>query len=64
VPLRTISGFGPDLDIARNALRALKAELPISHNRIKVLVKDGWINPRTRMKETAEAYLGSKSRRR
>jgi hypothetical protein len=33
----------PDPDIARDALGALKAELPISHDRIKVLVKDGWI---------------------
>jgi osmotically-inducible protein OsmY len=33
----------PDPDIARDAVAALKSELPISHNRIKVIVKDGWI---------------------
>jgi len=33
----------PDPDIARDAVAALKAELPISHDRIKVVVKDGWI---------------------
>src|SRR3977135_949252 len=34
----------PDPDIARDAVAALKAELPISHDRIKVIVKDGWIS--------------------
>jgi osmotically-inducible protein OsmY len=33
----------PDPDIARDAVAALKAELPISHDRIKVIVKDGWV---------------------
>src|SRR3982074_928320 len=33
----------PDPDIARDAVAALKAELPISYDRIKVVVKDGWI---------------------
>jgi osmotically-inducible protein OsmY len=33
----------PDPDIARDAVAALKSELPISHERIKVIVKDGWI---------------------
>jgi osmotically-inducible protein OsmY len=33
----------PDPDIAREAVEALKSELPISHNRIKLTVKDGWI---------------------
>src|SRR3979490_3161401 len=33
----------PDPDIARDAVTALKAELPISYDRIKVIVKDGWI---------------------
>jgi osmotically-inducible protein OsmY len=33
----------PDPDIARDAVTALKAQLPISYDRIKVLVKDGWI---------------------
>jgi osmotically-inducible protein OsmY len=33
----------PDPDIARDAVAALKAELPISHDRIKVVIKDGWV---------------------
>ena len=33
----------PDPDIARDAVAALKSELPISHDKIKVIVKDGWI---------------------
>jgi osmotically-inducible protein OsmY len=33
----------PDPDIARDAVSALKAELPISHDRIEVIVKDGWV---------------------
>jgi osmotically-inducible protein OsmY len=33
----------PDPDIARDAVAALKAQLPISHERIKAVVKDGWI---------------------
>jgi osmotically-inducible protein OsmY len=33
----------PDPDIARDAVAALKAELPISYDRIKLTVKDGWI---------------------
>jgi osmotically-inducible protein OsmY len=33
----------PDPDIARDAVAALKAELPISHDRIKLIVKDGWV---------------------
>src|SRR3982074_2000182 len=33
----------PDPDIARDAVAALKSELPISYDRIKVIVKDGWI---------------------
>ena len=33
----------PDPDIARDAVIALKAQLPISYDRIKVVVKDGWI---------------------
>jgi osmotically-inducible protein OsmY len=33
----------PDPDIARDAVSTLKAELPISHDRIKVIVKDGWV---------------------
>src|SRR3984957_7912219 len=34
----------PDPDIARDAVAALKAQLPISHDRIKVIVKDGWLS--------------------
>ena len=33
----------PDPDIARDAVAALKSQLPISHENIKVIVKDGWI---------------------
>src|ERR1700721_4430783 len=33
----------PDPDIAKDAVAALKSELPISHDKIKVIVKDGWI---------------------
>jgi osmotically-inducible protein OsmY len=33
----------PDPDIARDAVTALKSELPISHDKIKVTVRDGWI---------------------
>jgi osmotically-inducible protein OsmY len=33
----------PDPDIARDAVAALKSQLPISHDKIKVVVKDGWI---------------------
>jgi osmotically-inducible protein OsmY len=33
----------PDPDIARDAVTALKSQLPISYENIKVIVKDGWI---------------------
>jgi osmotically-inducible protein OsmY len=33
----------PDPDIARDAVAALKTELPISHEKIKVTLKDGWV---------------------
>jgi osmotically-inducible protein OsmY len=33
----------PDPDIARDAVAALKSQLPISHDKIKMIVKDGWI---------------------
>jgi osmotically-inducible protein OsmY len=33
----------PDPDIAKDAVAALKSELPISHDKIKVVVKDGWV---------------------
>jgi osmotically-inducible protein OsmY len=34
----------PDPDIARDAVAALRSHLPISHDRIKVVVKDGWLS--------------------
>ena len=33
----------PDPDIARDAVASLKAQLPLSHENIKVIVKDGWL---------------------
>jgi osmotically-inducible protein OsmY len=33
----------PDPGIARDAVAALKAQLPVSYDRIKLVVKDGWI---------------------
>jgi osmotically-inducible protein OsmY len=33
----------PDPDIARDAVSALSAQLPLSHDKIKTIVKDGWI---------------------
>lgn len=33
----------PDPEIARDAAAALKAELPLSYERIKAVVKDGWL---------------------
>src|SRR3982074_2669106 len=33
----------PDPDLARDDALALKSELPMSHDRIKIIVKDGWI---------------------
>lgn len=33
----------PDPDIARDAVAALKSQLPISYDRIKVVIKDGWL---------------------
>jgi osmotically-inducible protein OsmY len=33
----------PDPDIARDAVSALKAQLPFSSERIKVIVKSGWV---------------------
>jgi osmotically-inducible protein OsmY len=33
----------PDPDIARDAVTALKSELPICHDKIKAIVRDGWI---------------------
>jgi osmotically-inducible protein OsmY len=33
----------PDPDIGRDAVAALKSQLPISHDKIKVIIKDGWI---------------------
>ena len=34
----------PDPDIARDAVTALKAQLPISSENIKVIVKNGWVS--------------------
>ena len=34
----------PDPDIARDAVAALKSQLPISSEHIKVVVKNGWVN--------------------
>ena len=52
----------PDPEIAREAVAALKAQLPISHDRIKVIVKDGWITLEGEVewqyqKSTAEAAV-------
>jgi osmotically-inducible protein OsmY len=33
----------PDPDIARDAVAALKTQLPISYDRIKIVVKNGWV---------------------
>jgi len=33
----------PDPDIARDAVEAIKSQLPISYEQIKVVVEDGWI---------------------
>jgi osmotically-inducible protein OsmY len=33
----------PDLEIARDAVEAIKRELPLSWEKIKVIVEDGWI---------------------
>jgi osmotically-inducible protein OsmY len=34
----------PDPEIARDAVAAIKSQLPLSWERIKVVVKDGWVN--------------------
>ena len=33
----------PDPDIARDAIASLKAQLPLSHENIRIIVKDGWL---------------------
>jgi osmotically-inducible protein OsmY len=33
----------PDPDIAKDAVAALKSQLPISYDKIKIIVKDGWV---------------------
>lgn len=33
----------PDPDIARDAVTAIKTQLPVSYEQIKVVVKDGWV---------------------
>jgi osmotically-inducible protein OsmY len=42
VRLRTIDAQ-PDPEIARDAVAAIKAQLPYSSSKIKIVVKDGWI---------------------
>src|ERR1700732_799891 len=34
----------PDPDIARDAVAAIKSQLPISSERIKVVIKNGWVS--------------------
>src|SRR3977135_991942 len=34
----------PDPDIARDAVAAIKSQLPISSEHIKIVVKNGWVN--------------------
>lgn len=59
----------PDPDIARDAATALKHELPFSHERFKVVVKNGWITlegaaewnyQRTRAEEAVRHVRGVK----
>lgn len=42
VRLRSVDAQ-PDPEIARDAVAAIKAQLPYSYGKIKVVVKDGWI---------------------
>lgn len=59
----------PDPDIARDAATALKNELPFSHERFKVVVKNGWVTlegtaewnyQRTRAEEAVRHVRGVK----
>ena len=59
----------PDPDIARDAVAALKNELPYSSENMKVIVKDGWITlegsaewnyQRTRAEEAVRRVRGIK----
>lgn len=59
----------PDPDIARDAVTALKNELPYSHEKFKVVVKNGWITlegaaewnyQRTRAEEAVRHVRGVK----
>jgi osmotically-inducible protein OsmY len=59
----------PDPDIARDAVAALKAELPYSSANMKVIVKDGWLSlegtaewnyQRTRAEEAVRRIKGIK----
>src|ERR1700730_8062548 len=34
----------PDPDVARDAVTAIKSQLPISSDQIRVVVKNGWVN--------------------
>jgi hypothetical protein len=36
----------PDPDIARDLVAQLKFELPFSHEKIKSVLKSGWVSPR------------------
>jgi osmotically-inducible protein OsmY len=52
----------PDPDVARDAVAAIKSQLPISSENIKVLVKNGWITLEGEVewqyqKQTAESAL-------
>lgn len=59
----------PDPEIARDAVTALKNELPFSHETMKVVVKDGWVTlegnaewnyQRTRAEEAVRRVRGIK----
>lgn len=59
----------PDPELARDAVAAIKNELPYSHERMKVVVKDGWVTlegdaewnyQRTRAEEAVRRVRGVK----
>jgi hypothetical protein len=39
----------PDPDIARDAVAAIKSQLPITSQYIKVIVKSGWVSLKARV---------------
>ena len=45
----------PDPDIARDAVAAIKSQLPISSERIKVVVKNGWVTLEGRLNGSTSA---------